>query len=125
MYATIGRPRADLYTFDETGLNAFGQYLIRQGHLRDAIRAIRIDSPSDRNILEVPTVRHCRKQSMTSHKPTSRDLSARCPTGLPNRRPPVQNRSDLLRLTAFELRRAGDKISEDCWFIFVVRGSIG
>ena len=33
-------PRADLYTFDETGLNAFGQYLIRQGHLRDAIRAL-------------------------------------------------------------------------------------
>jgi CubicO group peptidase (beta-lactamase class C family) len=33
-------PRAELYTFDEGGLNAFGQYLIRQGHLRDAIRAL-------------------------------------------------------------------------------------
>ena len=33
-------PRTDLYTFDESGLNAFGQYLIRQGHLRDAIRAL-------------------------------------------------------------------------------------
>ena len=33
-------PRAELYTFDEAELNAFGQYLIRQGHLRDAIRAL-------------------------------------------------------------------------------------
>ena len=33
-------PRAELYAFDEGGLNAFGQYLIRQGHLRDAIRAL-------------------------------------------------------------------------------------
>jgi CubicO group peptidase (beta-lactamase class C family) len=33
-------PRAELYTFDEGALNAFGQYLIRQGHLRDAIRAL-------------------------------------------------------------------------------------
>jgi CubicO group peptidase (beta-lactamase class C family) len=33
-------PRAELYHFDEAGLNAFGQYLIRQGHLRDAIRAL-------------------------------------------------------------------------------------
>ena len=33
-------PRAELYTFDEGGLNAFGQYLIRTGHLRDAIRAL-------------------------------------------------------------------------------------
>src|SRR5207253_10193646 len=33
-------PRAELYTFDEGGLNAFGQYLIRQGHLRDGIRAL-------------------------------------------------------------------------------------
>src|SRR5439155_14429991 len=33
-------PRADLYTFDEAGLNAFGQFLIRQRHLRDAIRAL-------------------------------------------------------------------------------------
>jgi CubicO group peptidase (beta-lactamase class C family) len=33
-------PRADLYTFDEGGLNAFGQYLIRKGHLQDAIRAL-------------------------------------------------------------------------------------
>jgi Flp pilus assembly protein TadD len=32
--------RAELYTFDEAELNAFGQYLIRQGHLRDAIRAL-------------------------------------------------------------------------------------
>ena len=32
-------PRAELYTFDEGGLNAFGQYLMRQGHLQDAIRA--------------------------------------------------------------------------------------
>src|SRR5438105_2056731 len=32
-------PRAELYTFDEGGLNAFGQYLIHQGNLRDAIRA--------------------------------------------------------------------------------------
>jgi hypothetical protein len=32
--------RAELYTFDEVELNAFGQYLIRQGHLRDAIRAL-------------------------------------------------------------------------------------
>jgi len=33
-------PRADLYTFDEGGLNAFGRYLIRLGHLQDAIRAL-------------------------------------------------------------------------------------
>ena len=33
-------PRAELYTFDEAELNAFGHYLIRQGHLRDAIRAL-------------------------------------------------------------------------------------
>jgi CubicO group peptidase (beta-lactamase class C family) len=33
-------PRAELYNFDEGGLNAFGQYLIRQGHLQDAIRAL-------------------------------------------------------------------------------------
>jgi tetratricopeptide (TPR) repeat protein len=33
-------PRADRYTFDEGGLNAAGQYLIRQGHLRDGIRAL-------------------------------------------------------------------------------------
>jgi Beta-lactamase len=33
-------PRAELYAFDEGGLNAFGQYLIRQGNLRDAIRAL-------------------------------------------------------------------------------------
>jgi len=32
-------PRAELYAFDEGGLNAFGRYLIRQGNLRDAIRA--------------------------------------------------------------------------------------
>jgi CubicO group peptidase (beta-lactamase class C family) len=32
--------RADLYRFEEAGLNAFGQYLIRQGRLRDAIRAL-------------------------------------------------------------------------------------
>jgi hypothetical protein len=32
-------PRAELYAFDEDGLNAFGRYLIRQGHLLDAIRA--------------------------------------------------------------------------------------
>ena len=32
--------RAELYTLDEGGLNAFGQYLIRQGRLRDAIRAL-------------------------------------------------------------------------------------
>ena len=37
--AIDGSPRAELYTFDEGGLNAFGQYLIRQGNLRDAIRA--------------------------------------------------------------------------------------
>jgi len=40
-YRTLRQsPRAELYTFDEAGLNAFGQYLIRQGHLRDAIRAL-------------------------------------------------------------------------------------
>jgi tetratricopeptide (TPR) repeat protein len=39
-YRTLSKsPRAELYAFDEGGLNAFGQYLIRQGHLRDAIRA--------------------------------------------------------------------------------------
>jgi hypothetical protein len=32
-------PRAELYAFDEGGLNAFGHYLIRQGSLRDAVRA--------------------------------------------------------------------------------------
>ena len=32
-------PRAELYAFDEGGLNAFGQYLLRQEHLQDAIRA--------------------------------------------------------------------------------------
>ena len=37
--AIDGSPRAELYTFDDGGLNAFGQYLIRQGNLRDAIRA--------------------------------------------------------------------------------------
>jgi CubicO group peptidase (beta-lactamase class C family) len=38
-YRTLSKsPRAELYTFDEGGLNAFGQYLIRQGRIRDAIR---------------------------------------------------------------------------------------
>jgi CubicO group peptidase (beta-lactamase class C family) len=40
-YRTLRKSsRAELYAFDEGGLNAFGQYLIRQGHLRDAIRAL-------------------------------------------------------------------------------------
>jgi hypothetical protein len=62
---------------------------------------------------------------ITSYKPTSRDLSARCPTGLLPNRPPVQNRPDLLRFTAFELRRASDKLSQDCWCILGCAGSIG
>jgi len=38
-YRTLRQsPRAELYTFDEGGLNAFGEYLIRQGHGRDAIK---------------------------------------------------------------------------------------
>ena len=40
-YRTLRQsPRADRYVFDEGGLNAFGQYLIRQGHVRDGIRAL-------------------------------------------------------------------------------------
>jgi CubicO group peptidase (beta-lactamase class C family) len=40
-YRTLRQgPRADRYTFDEGGLNAFGQYLMRQGRLRDGIRAL-------------------------------------------------------------------------------------
>jgi hypothetical protein len=36
-YQTIRKSRqADLYTFDENGLNGFGQYLIRLGRLPDA-----------------------------------------------------------------------------------------
>jgi CubicO group peptidase (beta-lactamase class C family) len=37
-------PRAELYAFDEGGLNAFGQYLIRQGKLQDAIRAFEVNA---------------------------------------------------------------------------------
>lgn len=40
-YRTLRQsPRADRYTFDEGGLHAFGQYLIRQGHMPDGIRAL-------------------------------------------------------------------------------------
>jgi hypothetical protein len=31
--------RAELYAFDESGLNAFGQYLMSRGRPQDAIRA--------------------------------------------------------------------------------------
>jgi tetratricopeptide (TPR) repeat protein len=36
-------PRSDLYTFDESGLNAFGRYLMRRDRVVDAIRAFQLN----------------------------------------------------------------------------------
>jgi hypothetical protein len=43
-YRTLRQgPRAELYVFDEGGLNAFGRYLMRQGHTQDAVKVFELN----------------------------------------------------------------------------------